>query len=328
MDNAVLQIRRDAVKSRTLELLDVLLDRDNRGTGWVCPYCGNGRGKDGDGLARTPRNQNLLICFRCGQRMDVLDIAGEVLGLSSFDEKLAACENLAGIDPRTVISRPPSPRPAQTKQQERKDYTRFFKYAHCNLHQHIATMDYLRSRGISDAVALDDRFNLGLAEFSFTGITKSVIVLPTSKSTYTVRNLDPGAGHDDRYRRIGHYAPPFNAGAMYANTDRPCFIAEGILDALSIFEAGGSAAALGSADDADLFIKAIDQKRPTVPLMLCLDDDEAGDIATVKLCNALDDRKIRYSCVSLCHPGGDINDMLRINRAGLKALVNEAERSF
>ena len=66
MDNADLQVRRDAVKSRTLELLDVLLDRDNRGTGWVCPYCGNGRGKDGDGLARTPRNQNLLICFRCG----------------------------------------------------------------------------------------------------------------------------------------------------------------------------------------------------------------------------------------------------------------------
>lgn len=316
--DAALQNRLASIHDRTTELLDVILPRDRQGKGWICPFCGNGRGTTGDGIIPTPRRPDLLICFRCGKKMDALDIAGEVYGISSFADRLAKCEELAG-DNCGITRRPPSTRPAQQKKQLKTDYTKFFREAR----KHIGETDYLQGRGISDAVAQDERFFLGFAPFHLTGKDRNGIVFPTSKHSFTVRIIDPKAEHGNRYRNRGEIAP-FASGTMYMG--RPCFVTEGAINALSIFEAGGVALALGSTEGITAFLNRIDQKRPTAPLLLALDNDEAGELATVKLCKALDNRTIRYSCVSLCRPGMDINDELRTDRTRLMTLVHDAER--
>lgn len=324
MDNQIYRARLDAVHDQTTVILDSLLPRDLQGKGWVCPWCKNGSHDGGHGLKRTPNNPYRVFCFACGNdeyAHDVLDIAGEVLGLSSFNEKLTACENLAGIGSRTVNNRPPSPRPVQQKEQPKTNYTSFFRDAH----KHIGETDYLRSRGISDAISQDERFFLGFAPFHLTGKVRNAIVFPTGKHSFSVRTTDPRAGHDARYRTYGELAP-FAVHAMY--TDRPCFVAEGAINALSIVEVGGNACALGSTSGVKAFLEKVDRNRPTSHLMICLDNDQAGELATIELCKALDDRKIRYSCVSLCRPKLDINDELRTDRTRLKTLVHDAERSF
>lgn len=315
-----LQTRLASIHDRTPELLDVILPRDRQGKGWICPFCGNGRGTTGDGIRPTPRRSDLLICFKCGKKMDALDIAGEVYGISSFADRLAKCEELTGIN-CGITRRQPSPRQAQQKEQPKTDFTQFFQEAH----RHIRETDYLRSRGISDTVAQDERFFLGFAPFNLTGEARNAIVFPTGKHSFTVRTTDPGAGHDARYRNRGEIAP-FAAGAMY--TGRPCFVVEGAINALSIYEIGGSAVAIGSTEGVQAFLKTVDRNRPTSRLLISLDNDQAGELATVKLCKALDTRKIRYSCVSLCRPNMDLNDELRTDRTRLQTLVHDAERSF
>ena len=61
--------------------------------GWVCPVCGNGTGKDGDGIVRNPRDGR-YTCFKCGDvGGDILDLIGFTFGLKDFNEQLAkACE--------------------------------------------------------------------------------------------------------------------------------------------------------------------------------------------------------------------------------------------
>lgn len=320
--DASLQNRLAAVHERTPELLDVLLLRDRQGKGWCCPFCNNGQGRTGDGIRPIPRRPYLLKCFRCGEKMDALDIAGKVLGLSSFADRLAACESLARTDyNRADACRTLRPHQVQPRPQKQMDCSRLFAEAH----EHIAETDYLRNRGISAAVAQDARFNLGFAPFYPTGTTRNAIIFPTSRRSYTIRSTDPAAEHSNRYRQRGQIVP-FAVESMY--TGRPCFVTEGAINALSIVEVGGNALAIGSTEGITAFLQQIDRQRPAAPLLIALDNDQAGERATDRLCKCLDARKIRRVCVSFCRPGMDINDELRSDRYRLTALVQQAERSF
>jgi len=74
----------------------------------------------------------------------------------------------------------------------------------------------------------------------------------------------------------------------------PVFIVEGAIDALSIAEVGGEACALGSTSGVDKFLDMVGRERPTVPLILSLDNDKAGKDAQAKLKTWLEARKISF----------------------------------
>ena len=57
---------------------------------------------------------------------------------------------------------------------------------------------------------------------------------------------------------------------------QPVYIVEGEIDAMSIEDVGGTAAALCSTNNVDKLIALLREKRPVQPLILCLDNDDAG----------------------------------------------------
>ncbi len=145
-------------------------------------------------------------------------------------------------------------------------------------------------------------------------------IIPTSTGSFTVRNTDPAADHHHRYRKRGE-APVFNLNALYGN--QACFVVEGEVDCLSIIEAGGAAVALGSASEWGKLIAQVDQRKPTVTLLLTLDNDSSGLVATKKLVEALTTRGILFFCCELCVPGTDINDELCADRQRLTEILSE-----
>lgn len=306
------KVRVATAKQSTATVMDVLLPRDKKGRGWQCPSCGNGSGEDGDGLLLVPPYRQRAHCFRCGWGGDVLDIAGEVLGLKTFREKLEAVEALVGCT--TTIS----PRRTQTTATAHKtqDYTEFFEEAHSHVHE----TDYFQRRGLSAGTI--DRFNLGFASQKVQGKDWEAAIIPTSACSFTARNTDPAADHGNRYRKRGPTCI-YNPAALYQ--DAPCWIAEGEINALSLLELGANAAALGSSADWKKLISEIDHRRPTVPIIIALDNDDAGNDAAGKLSVELKKRCVTYSRPVICRREFDINDELLADRDGLQERIIRAE---
>ena len=47
---------------------EVILERDKDGRGFICPFCNNGSGSDGDGLRLNKKDSSgtHYKCFKCG----------------------------------------------------------------------------------------------------------------------------------------------------------------------------------------------------------------------------------------------------------------------
>lgn len=73
-----------------------------RKTGFVCPYCDNGSGKDGTGIVVSKENDTSAKCFRCGKTINNIDVFAAKIGVSTsgkdFVEAVKEGCNYFGID--------------------------------------------------------------------------------------------------------------------------------------------------------------------------------------------------------------------------------------
>ena len=105
---------------------------------------------------------------------------------------------------------------------------------------------------------------------------------------------------------------------------------EGIIDALSVMQAGGQAIGLSSADNYRLLLTELDKIVPAKPLILCFDNDDTGADFQQKLADELDKRHISFLQASKDIIGDyhDPNDRLVKDSDGLKnAVISLHERA-
>lgn len=89
----------DFFHNNARELISEWLDSDKRRKGWICPLCGNGSGKDGDGLVYNPnaKDPGYFHCFVCGFDGDLVDLIGKRYDIPDYDHAAKikkACEIL------------------------------------------------------------------------------------------------------------------------------------------------------------------------------------------------------------------------------------------
>ena len=106
-------------------------------------------------------------------------------------------------------------------------------------------------------------------------ISWRALIIPTDKESYTVRNTDTNASKKNRYRNRGG-AKIFNKKTLQT-AKKPILIVEGEIDAMSVEEAGGEAVGLGSLDNINLFIRMLEAKKPSQPLIIALDQEAEPD---------------------------------------------------
>lgn len=149
------------------------------------------------------------------------------------------------------------------------------------------------------------------------------MIFPTSAQTFEARNISvvPG-GSGFRYYKHGQ-AVIFNRDALAQEKEKPVFIVEGIIDALSVMEAGGQAIGLSSADNYRLLLSELDKISPAKPLILCFDADETGAKFEAKLIDELEKRHIPFlqATKDIAGEYHDANDRLVKDAEGLRAAI-------
>lgn len=272
---------------------------------------------------------NLVKCFSCGATYDLFDLIGIDYGLHEFKAQKAQAEALypTGIIDKPLFANQAYPTTntknkskAEAAMQSTNDNTASTTPAIDpeSFYQHIHQTTYFQDRGISQEVI--DRFKLG-----YDPSTKQVI-MPVKGEFYIRRSTDPMAQNKDRYRLpAGIKKELFNAEAL--SQKKPVFITEGIIDALSIITAGHEALALPAATDINLLkdeIKKRIEAQSLPELILCLDNDEAGQKAAHELSEYLKNENLPHSAAIIPKEYKDANGYLKASKSAFKGFLSDA----
>ena len=245
-------------------------------------------------------------CFSCNASYDIFDLIGKEYGLTDTREQMRKAFELFGESfsnnsngyqnqHKSEQKNMPSPiKPISVKPEQspkdatnETDYTQFF--AEC--HARAGDTDYFEFRGLTKETV--ERFNLGFV------VRKEMnkdpdcwmewrsIVIPTSKTSYTIRNTDREASTKNRIRKRGKQMP-FNLQAFESAKGRAVFIVEGEIDALTIEQMGFPAVGLGGTSGRDEFVKWAKVHRPNNAILIASDNDGAGNKVAEELYEELD----------------------------------------
>lgn len=289
------------------------------------------------------RKQQRVHCFVCGASYDIFDLIGMDYGLQDFPAQLAkACElyHITLDDPGRGRRKPapkaqPQPVPQQEAKPEPEEPQQYFMDYFQACAERLESpegkpgRDYLTARGISEETAkaeligYDPEYYFS-ARDEFPGGKYPAIILADSPECRIARNIAQDIPKEGRYAKKGHYS--LYRGEHLQTAQKPIFVTEGELDAVSVLEAGGEAVALGSASNINRLFDAIQIGKPMQPLILALDNDEIGRNATEKLKAELEQRKIVFTLpANLYGSHKDANEFLTADREGFTASLRKAE---
>ena len=309
-------------------------------TGYICPACGNGSGKDGDGITANPKSKTdhpHYKCQRCGFYGDNLELIKEYFRLQDFNEALQKGCEWYGITldstPASVERTPNTQnvqpvQPVTADEEKEQDYTLNYRAWQKAINTDgNAGLAYLQGRGLS--LETINRFGVGYCENwrhpkAPNAPASPRVIIPTSRYSYLARDIRteiPEQANKYSKSKAGKVRI-FNLQAV-EDPDRPVFIVEGEIDALSIIEAGGQAVALGSTAYTQMFLDGIKGRRITQPLVIALDNDEAGNRASDILTNAFKQRGIYSYRLNPCGQYNDANEALTASKEAFTRDIQE-----
>lgn len=252
--------------------------------------------------------RNRCHCFSCGVDYDIFDVVAIDTGLSG-KELFNHVYNLYNISvdydnskSQTSLKSIPQPESKtkidinkKSQNENRENLTEFFEKCHAA----VEKTDYWKKRGLSKATV--DAYNLGYWE------EKRRFVIPTGEFSYNARATWE-ADKKERYLKPKGQFELFNLKAIPL-AEQPIFVVEGEFDALSIIEAGGIAVALASSSNLR-FIEFLKSNRPKYPLILALDNDEAGRAGEAKLSEELTKIQVEFVDADITLGFKDANEAL------------------
>ena len=278
--------------------------------------------------------QQRCHCFACNATYDIFDLIGMDYGLTDSKDIFNKAYELYGLKIDEKADKPvkvsTGDNKPQKKPEEKMDY---YQKTRAALTEDSPAAKYICDRGISLKTAA--AFWLGYDEsyntFNIDNDGQNsfaqwrALIIPTGRDSFIARNIDrPQAPEKkNRYRKKGA-SLIFNSKALY-NADKPIFVVEGEIDALSIIEAGGQAIGLGSTSNIRQLMEIIEKQKPTQTLILALDKDEEGQKAETDIANLLTGFNIPYYKYNITGAAKDANEALQIDREGFIEVIKEAE---
>ena len=277
------------------------------------------------------REGNRVKCFGCNVSYDIIDLIGIANNLNKSESFKMACDMFnvnwgkrefptANVSPvfeysfesnvtDDTIDHPAYHSANQGSAKKKKDYTDQI----IGFKRNIDKTVYLLDRGLSQDVI--DRFNIGYDP------KKSVIVIPyNDENSYYITRSIKGKIYDKPSKIEAGSEPVFNRDALYNQAKRPVFVTEGIIDALSIIEAGGEAIALNGLSYNKILVQ---HEKETIEniLLLTMDNDEAGKKVTVEIKRALATLNIPFLVRDFLGQYKDPNEYLMADRDGFFTAV-------
>ena len=327
----------EAVKERLTEYVESITDHSRKGNkkAYICPLCSSGTGRNATGAFTITPDGNSWKCFACDKGGDTLDLIGYVEGIDDYNSKLTRAGELFNmtidVPAREYQNKDKTAQNTDTRNSMHTptsgNYLAFYKQANDN----IQATNYPEKRGLSKAIL--DRFKIGYVENwkhpnapeNVTGSPR--LIIPVTQTSYLARDTrDNIPDYQKQYAKtkVGG-SDIFNGRAFIDDLDKPIFIVEGEIDALSIMEVGGVAVALGSTSNAKKLAGMVRDKQLERPLILALDNDSKGRKAQAELEALLQAQKTPYTVAMLTEGAiKDPNEMLIKNREVFTARVEDA----
>lgn len=301
---------------------------------YICPACGSGSGRHRTGAVQFYPDTRRWFCHKCGTGGDIFTLYELEHGV---DFRTALRELAAQLgtavelpDTKPARDRSPAPPPARSAPPQPKDLSEYFTACRARLRD-SAAVAYLTGRGISLVTA--ERCGLGYdprADPAGHHCFCPRIIIPTNESRFVARSIDPRTRA--AYRVMNNCASPgiFHERALTAAGTAQVFVTEGAFDALSILEVGGQAVALNSAANWKRLLDALQTHPVRAPLLLCLDNDEAGWTATAELAERLSELCIPFRdvCADVCCSFKDPNEALCADRSGFSHIIRKTLKLY
>jgi replicative DNA helicase len=248
------------------------------------------------------KDHDKVRCFgACNRSFDIYDIVGFEHGTSNFLEQLEIVKNLYGggggftsANENKRKLEPPEPPP---------DFSALYPV----YHSHLAETSYFTGRGISQEI--QERYKLGYDPEA------RAVVIPISSSYYLTRKTTEKA-----YRNYGSVYP-LNLEAL--SQDKPVFIAESAIDALSIIELGFPAIALNGTPHRKPLLKALENYSRLPLLIIAFDNDEPGKKAALELSQELEAINASYILPKFPDWYEDSNQALKLHKEAYMELLSE-----
>lgn len=308
---------------------------------YICPICGSGTGRNKTGAFSITKDGLKWKCFACDRGGDTLDLIGYLEDIDDYSAKLTRAGELFNLDidieaheeykkQDTTVHNTDTKINMNTDKTAQTNYIDFYKQAHND----IKETDYPKKRGLS--VEVLERFHIGYVENwrkpnAHDNVpTTPRLIIPVTPTSYLARDTRdniPDSQKQYSKMKVGS-SEIYNSIAFTNNADKPIFIVEGEIDALSIMEVGGVAVGLGGVSNAEKLVDKLKDKKLERPLILALDNDSAGRRAQDELAKLLQANKIPYITAELTDQDvKDPNEMLVREREAFTARVEEAIRN-
>lgn len=208
------------------------------------------------------------------------------------------------------------------------DYSTYFTKCHAR----IKDTDYPQRRGLS--VATIEKYCLGFDpawKHPKQAKNKKVplsprLIIPTGLSSYIARDTrEHLTGKKKEYSKMKVGAvQAFNARVL-TEAQKPIFLVEAELDALSVIDVGGEAVGIGSTSGVKSFLEVLKRTPPQQPLIISLDNDNAGERAAEELLRGLEASQIPFYRINISGEHKDASEALERNREAFTRAVREAE---
>ena len=325
------QEAREQLKEQLKPYVESITHKSKGANMYVCPLCGSGTGSHSTGAFSIKGTS--WKCFSCNEGGDIFDLIGKHEGITDYSEQLKRAGELFGVSIDSYRAT------AQEDFREYQNPPKNEQYTHNNIHTTDYTQFFLQAnrdiektsyhRGLS--IETLNRFKIGYVESwrhpkAPNAPASPRLIIPTSKESYLARDTREQIPEEQKpysKSKVGSIHL-FNAKALQ-NATKPIFIVEGELDALSIIEVGGEAVALGTTTKVKSLLDVLKTKKPEQPLIIALDNDEAGEKAYKELSEGLRGLSIPFYRLNPAGEYKDANEALQGNREALRQAVEEAE---
>lgn len=288
-----------------------------------------------------------VYCHSCHATYDIINLMAAEKNMTSgqfiewgyeyynipVDKKGAkkpAQESPSSIGNKAATVKPTNP-PATQQEKPKVDYSADFE----EWHKHIGETTYpQQQRGLTGVTI--SRFKIGYnANFKTYeeredgtkeyGVIWQALIIPNGPYNFIARNTNPEVSKKNRYRFSPGTRPFFNLKAL-EQAEKPVFVVEGEIDALSIIEAGGEAIAIQTNEKG--FLRGIENKQVKQPLLLALDKDEEGQKAEALLAAGLQEKGITFFQADITGEYKDANEAFLKDTARFIEAVYMAQQSI
>ena len=296
---------KELIKTHLIEYADqhlTLRSADNNWRVYDCPICDSGKKDNHTPAFKIKPGSTKYHCFSCGKGGDIFNLINQIEfnGTADFPTLAKRAQDLYGNAPaapaRPAPIRPAAPEKPQRTETPAQIQNKLKQYL-ASCHALIGKTNYFSDqRGLTTETV--SRFKLGYDQ------RLGSIIIPNDSTgtdlSYTSRTAANTTSKDGRYLKpAGMKCGIFNPAALRA-ADKPCFICEGAINAMSIMQAAGDTAEAialnGTGDNAffDQIYQLTNEGTPLPVFILALDEDQPGINAAENIAARLEKRNLPF----------------------------------